>query len=75
MNELHSTLLTANDNQTLVTTLAAVAGMPIPPAHLPAVTAHLKVAAAMAQLLFAAPPYADDAIPAPVYTPPSAPQS
>jgi hypothetical protein len=73
MNALHSALLAPGDKQALVDALALSAGMSIPAASKVAVTAHLIVAAEMAQLLFAAEPAADLAASAAVFIPPVMP--
>lgn len=75
MNELHSALLASGDKQALVDALAMAAGITLLPASKAVVTAHLVVAAEMAQLLFAAPPLPTGAEPAPVFRLPACPVS
>lgn len=70
MSDLHSALLQSGDRQHLVDALAAAAGITLPAGSKAIVTAHLVVAAEMAQLVFAGEPCSDEAAPAPVYTPP-----
>jgi hypothetical protein len=70
MPAFHSTLLTTNDPQALVSQLAAVAGLDIPTSSVPMVSAHLVVAAKMAQLLFVA-TLDEELTPAAVFTLPT----
>ncbi len=70
LSDLHSALLQSGDRQHLVDALAAAAGIAVPAASKAIVTAHLVVAAEMAQLLFAGEPRSDEAAPATVYIPP-----
>ena len=70
MSELHSALLAPGDKQALLDALALGAGITIPTASKAVVTAHLMVAAEMAQLVFAAEPVADFAASAAIYVPP-----
>lgn len=70
MSELHSALLAPGDKTALVDALALGAGISIPASSKAVVTAHLCVAAEMAQVLFAAEPAADVAASASIYIPP-----
>jgi hypothetical protein len=68
MNDLHSALLAPGDKRELVTALAAASGIDIPAEHVPEVSVHLAIAAAMARTVFAAPVTSESAQ-APVYVP------